>query len=197
MQSHAPSATRRIVATPVAATADQPAPLSTLDRHIQQALQSLRDDVDGLLVSLFAPEEHELEQLEMGVQRIRGCVARYNAADEASKRTAVAERERLGAELQPAKIERTAANARIYRKHSAAIGGERRFLFMCPKAEPSTGVCKHPPVPRAFKPCTRVKVQQHINRFHMPDDPLREYRFDDAFWEDGGDAQRAWERQRF
>ena len=197
MQPHAPRAKRRIVVTPVATTPDQPAPLSTLDRHIQQALQSLRDDVDGLLTNLFVPEEHALEELEMGVRRLRGCVARYHVAAEASDRAVTAERERLVAQLQPVKIERSAANARIYRKHSAAMGGQQRYLFMCPMAEPSTGVCKHPPVPRAFKPCTRHKVQLHINRFHLPDDPLREHRFDDAFWDEGGDAQRAWVHQCF
>ena len=122
----------------------------------------------------------------MGVRRVRACVARYNVAAETSEREAATERARLQAELQPVKIERTPATVRIYTKHSAAMGGARRFLFMCPKADPSTGVCKHPPVTRAFHPCTRSKVQQHVERFHLPDDPLREHRFDDAFW-DGKD----------
>jgi hypothetical protein len=84
-------------------------PLKTLDRYIQQALQALRGDVDGLLANSFVPDTRTLDELEAGVKRVRGCVDRYNAAAEASERAAAAERERLAAELKPVRIERTEA----------------------------------------------------------------------------------------
>ena len=180
-------------ATPTPAVAS-PAPaerLPALERALRQHLSTMRDELSVMIDAPFVPLEEGLDDLDAGLRRVRACVRQYHEVAAVAEREAAAERERLASTLLPLKIERTAATARIYNRHKAAQGGEKRNLFMCPKADPSTGVCKHPPVPRAFHPCTRGKVQAHIERWHLGADALREHRFDDAFWAEGADAQRA------
>ena len=165
-------------------------PLATLDRYIQQSLQGLRDDADWLLANSFVPDAGALDELEAGVKRIRGCVDRYNAAAVAAERAAAAERERLVAELKPVKIERTHATKPIYAAHAAKMGGQCRYLYKCPCAD-ALGVCAKGSASRPFHPSARNHVIAHIERWHMGSDPLRAFRYDDAWWDEGGDHARA------
>ena len=178
------------VAAPAALPA-APLPLETLDRYIQESLRGLRDDVDGLLANSFVPDKRTLDELEAGVKRVRGCVDRYNTAAELAERAAAAERERLAAELQPLKIQRTEATKQIYARRAAALSGEtNRFLYRCPLADPATGVCKGGNASRPCQPSVRKDIVAHIKRWHMPD-PLREQRRSDAWWAEGATQARA------
>ena len=161
-------------------------PLETLDKYIQQSLQALRDDVDGLLANSFVPDKGTLDELEAGVKRVRGCVDRYNAAAEASERAAAAERERLAAELVPVRIERTEATKAIYARRAAALSGDtNRFLYRCPLSGPDDGSLQRPNARRPCQPSARKDIVAHVQRWHMPDDPLRAHRRSDAFWAEG------------
>ena len=200
----APAASTRTASTRTASThathtAAAPSasgvPLATLDRRIQQSLQALRDDANGLLANSFVPDAGALDELEAGVQGIRGCVDRYNAAAAAAERAAAAARERLAAALKPVKIERTQATKPIYAAHAAKMGGQRRFLYKCPCAD-AVGVCAKGSASRPLRPSARKHVIAHIERWHMGSDPLRTYRRSDAWWDEGADRARAKPRRR-
>ena len=177
---------------PTAPPAPALVPLDTLDRCIQQSLQSLRDDVNGLLSNsrLVVLDKGMLDELETGVKRVREYVDRYNAAAEASERAAAVEHERLMAELKPVKIERSDTTKRIYADNQKVLAGERRYLYKCPCAD-AMGICKPPNARRKFRPAARNNVMLHIEAWHFPQDKLRGYRLNNAFWSEGADAQRA------
>ena len=179
------------VPAPIAAPAPAPVPLETLDRFIQQSLQGLRDDVDGMLANSFVPDGSMLDELEACVKRVRGCVDRYNTAAEASERAAAAERQRLEAELKPVKIERTGITNALYTKYKAALSNEVRNLYRCPLACAATGVCNQGNPSRASNPAARARIQKHIMRWHVNrQDELREYRRADDWWGCTVDAER-------
>ena len=167
-------------------------PLETLDRYIQNALKTLRDDVDGMLANSFVPDASAIDGLAEGVRRVRGCVDRYNTAADAIERQAAAERERLTAELKPVKIDRTDATKAIYRKHKAALGGSMRFLYRCPLSDACTGVCTQGNASRASNPAAWKRIEKHVSRWHIDrHDPLRTWRRrSDDWWAEGGTARR-------
>ena len=81
---------------------------------------------------------------------------------------------RLKKELSPIKIERAAAKE-LYRKYAAATNGGQHRLYRCPFADPDTGVCNKGIHGRPSTPAAKQRIQQHIERYHLPPDPVREY----------------------
>ena len=182
---------RRIAPIPIA-IAPAVVPLETLDRSIQVSMKSVRDDVDGMLASQlygrssqsktvnsqFIVNEEQLVALEEGVRRIRQGVKRYNDAAEIVEREAANERKRLADNLKPIMIERNEGTAAIYRDRKSALGGDVRYLYRCPLADPRTGVCVAGSSKRPFHPAMSKNVCQHIKSIHLTAKscPLRGYR---------------------
>lgn len=156
--------------------------LATLDRRIQVALQNVRDEVDSLLESPFVPTEEMLELVDEGMRQVRASIASYQASAAVVEREATANRSEQSRRLQPVRIERDASTAVLYRRYASRLGGEVRYLYRCPLADPATGVCVPDEAPHSFGPCARPKVHSHIERWHLPRDPLDEFRHADTFW---------------
>ena len=183
----APAASAPTVAAPVAVP---------LNDRIRSVLTELRDDLDALLTSPFAPQTRDVDGLDANVCALRAAIQRAEADAAAAKRAAEAERARLARELQPVRIERNQATKPLYRKYASATSNETRFLYRCPLADEATGVCTHGNPSRPATPAARSRILRHIANQHLGKDKLREHRRSDAFWSEGAEETRARARNR-